>query len=301
MVGGQTADRYTFPDIEIIDMASSESNCSKFESFPGNISSAIGGLDFKNSPFICGGTINNSCYNYENGRWNQGVSMNEGRYLAASLSIANGHLVTGGSDSGQNSSEIQTSDGWEYFLPNLPVNIWFHCMVEINSTTIMVIAGAQNGTYTYGNYSAVQTFLLENGKDHWIEGPPLLSGRHAHSCGRIRQSSDISQMSVIVVGGRASEEMISTEILDLETFEWRQGPDLPYGISCSVLVEEPSGSVILIGGQSQQGIARNVTADIFRLAHAGEGAEWELLPQKLQFARRFHRAFFVPDEIVDCS
>ena len=293
-MGGYTTSVQTFPDVEIIDMASSEANCSKFESFPYNVSGAVSGLDFNNRPFICGGKYLKECYNYENGNWNQGISMNEGRYLAASLSIFQGLLVTGGTGSAQNSSEIQTSDGWQYFLPSLPVNIFFHCMVQINSTTIMVIAGAQNG-----NYSAVQTFLLETGKDDWIEGPPLLSGRHAQSCGKIRQSIDNPQLSVIVVGGHdGSKDINSTEILDVGASEWRRGPDLPEGISCSELLEEPSGSILLIGGQRS---SPYVTSDIFRLPHAGEDAEWELLPQRLQTARRYHTAFFVPDEIVDCS
>ena len=90
VVGGYTTSVQTFPDVEIIDMASSEANCSKFESFPYNVSGAVSGLDFNNRPFICGGKYLKECYNYENGNWNQGISMNEGRHLAASLSIFQG-------------------------------------------------------------------------------------------------------------------------------------------------------------------------------------------------------------------
>ena len=40
---------------------------------------------------------------------------------------------------------------------------------------------------------------------------------------------------------------------------------------------------------------------LLRLAHAGDGAEWVELPQKLMVPRHFHVAILVPDFFADCT
>jgi hypothetical protein len=64
----------------------------------------------------------------------------------------------------------------------------------------------------------------------------------------------------------------TTEILDQGANEWRQGPELPYGISVSNLVEDSSGGVVLIGGQIDFDGYYNATSSIFRLPNAGADA-----------------------------
>jgi hypothetical protein len=47
---------------------------------------------------------------------------------------------------GLSTAEVLTEKGWKQMGPSLPVNILGHCMVHVNSTTVMVIGGIQNGT-----------------------------------------------------------------------------------------------------------------------------------------------------------
>ncbi len=74
--------------------------------------------------------------------------MNSVRSSAAAAQLKDGKLlVTGGSDSSGyhlNSAEMLTEEGWESNIPSLPVTIYGHCMVTVNSTTVMVIGGLQN-------------------------------------------------------------------------------------------------------------------------------------------------------------
>jgi len=42
-----------------------------------------------------------------------------------------------------NTVEILTDNGWKADFPELPVKVDFHCMVLINSTTVMLIGGVQ--------------------------------------------------------------------------------------------------------------------------------------------------------------
>ena len=69
-------------------------------------------------------------------------------------------FVTGGySPSGRLSVvEILTDNGWEEFSPSLPVDIYQHCMVLMNSTAALVISGLQNGGYS------AQTYLISDSR-----------------------------------------------------------------------------------------------------------------------------------------
>ncbi len=84
------------------------------------------------------------------------------------------------------------------------------------------------------------------------------------------------------------------ELLDEGASQWRDGPELPAGIYHAQMVEDPLGGVILIGGSSY-------SDTMYRLAHAGEGARWMELPQKLSIGRHLHTAIMVPDDVVNCT
>ena len=94
----------------------------------------------------------------------------------------------------------------------------------------------------------------------------------------------------------------SVEILDVNSNEWKTGPELPFGIKLSQMVEDPNEGVILIGGQSRDKDSSMVILDIlYQLPHGGQDAVWTKMEQKLKVGRRIHVAFLVPDNIVDCS
>jgi len=46
-------------------------------------------------------------------------------------------------------AELLGESGWQEKLPNLPVPLNAHCMVLLNDTTVMVIGGRLNATFTY--------------------------------------------------------------------------------------------------------------------------------------------------------
>jgi hypothetical protein len=81
--------------------------------------------------------------------------MNSVRVFAAAAQLQDGKLlVTGGYDgsfSYFNSAEILTEEGWKSNIPSLTVKIYGHCMVTVNSTTVMVIGGLQKGDYSEKN------------------------------------------------------------------------------------------------------------------------------------------------------
>jgi hypothetical protein len=292
--------RYT-DTCEVINLASSASSCKNPPKFPATVYAAIGGLGLKGNPIICGGCQNgaysNKCYLLENNEWVSSASMNSVRYAAAAAQLQDGKLlVTGGWDesvSDLNSAEMLTEEGWDSNIPSLPVTIRSHCMVTVNSTTVMVIGGRQNGQYSG------KTFYFTFGEECWTEGPELKNKRLYHSCGKIRRNKESQEMSIIVAGGYDYPSYLSSvEILDEGSNEWQTGPELPFGIRLSQMVEDQNGGVFLIGGGSST--VGNLDT-LYKLPHGGQDAVWTKMEQKMQKGRNLHTAFLIADNIVDCS
>jgi N-acetylneuraminic acid mutarotase len=262
---------------------------------PNFLATVWGAIGFKENKIMCGGkqngTESNRCYSLENNEWVSSDSMNSKRAYAAAVRLQGGKtLVTGGSS--LNSSEMLTEGGWESKIPALPVTIVFHCMVTVNSTTVMVIGGEQNGQFS-GN-----TFYFTFGEEGWTEGPKLKKERKYHSCRKIKRDKDNKGMSIIVVGGLyESTYLSSVEMLDEGSNEWKTGPELPFGIGYSQMVEDQNGGVILIGGYS---LSRRYLDTLYQLPHGGQEVVWTKMEQKLKTGRERHTAFLVQDKIVEC-
>jgi hypothetical protein len=217
--------------------------------------------------------------------------MNSVRIYAAAAQLQDGKLlVTGGYDGSYlNSAEILTEEEWESNIPSLPVSIAYHCMVTVNSTTVMAIGGWQNGQYSG------KTFFFTFGEESWTEGPELKNKRGYYSCGKIRRNKESQEMSIIAAGGwDGSSRLSSVEILHEGSNEWQTGPELPFGIDESQMVEDQNGGVVLIGGVGN-------LDTLYQLPHGGQDAVWTKMEQKMKTGRSTHTAFLIPDNIVDCS
>jgi hypothetical protein len=285
---------------EVINLASSASTCKNPANFPAKVRAAIEGLGFKGNPIVCGGRQNdvrsNKCYSLENNEWVSSASMNSVRVYAAAAQLKDGKLlVTGGYDgsfSYLKSAEMLTEDGWERNLPSLPVTIIYHCMVTVNSTTVMVIGGFQNSQISG------KTFFFTFGEESWTEGPELKNKRRSQSCGKIRRNKDSQEMSIIVAGGYDGSYLSSVEILHEGSVEWQTGPELQLGMYDSQMVEDQNGGVILIGGYSP--LVGSLDT-LYQHPHGGQDAVWTKMEQKMNTGRSEHTAFLVPENIVDCS
>jgi hypothetical protein len=235
----------------------------------------------------------------ENNTWVSSVSMNSKRQFAAAAQLLDGNiLVTGGAitrganGTYLNSAEMLTGEGWERKIPDLPVTIGRHCMVTVNLTTVMVIGGYQNDEYSG------KTFYFTFGEESWTEGPELKNKREFHSCGKIKRNKGSQAMSIIVTGGFDGSYMSSVEILDECSNEWQTGPELPFGLFSSEMVEGQNKGVVLIGGVSSSSVYLDT---LYQLPHGGQDAVWTKMEQKIKAGRYQHVAFLIPDNTVDCS
>jgi hypothetical protein len=162
-------------------------------------------------------------------------------------------------------------------------------MVTVNSTTVMVIGGFQNGQYSR------KTFFFTFGEKRWTKGSELKIYRGGHSCGKIRRNKESQEMSIIVAGGwDGSSRLSSVEIMDEGSNEWRTGPELSIPIYGSRMVEDQNGRVVLIGGLGN-------LFTLYQLPHGGQDAVWTKMEQRMKVGRNCHTAILVPDNTVDCS
>ena len=252
-------------------------------------SGSVGALS-STGPLICGGNpVTKDCYRLENGVWKKSTPLNEAKCYSAicpSFVMDDFQLIVTGGLSVSSSvftTEVLTNEGWKTSLPALPEREYAHCMVKMNSTTVFAILGSS-------------TYFMSNTEKKWVPGPKMNVGRDYAGCAMIKRKSTSHEKSVIVVGG--SSKLSSVEILDVGASQWRNGPNLTFGISSSELVEDHLGGVILVGGQSENS---KYLDTLFRLPHAGDEAQWTELPQKLKLARRSHSAFLIPDSYVNCT
>jgi hypothetical protein len=295
-------------NIEIIDLESELTTCQNLTNFPLALEGSFGGLGFQEKPIICGGRDedrkdSNKCFSLEGNEWINSSILNAGKsYLASSPSPYPTNdqklFVTGGKYIKKgfiNTVEVLTQQGWKTLPQRLPLTISDHCSVLVNSTTVMVIGGYQNGEKSSNTYF----FNTEN--KIWTAGPQLKIKRSKHSCGRIRKDSQSKDFSIIVAGGYDGFTMSSVEILDLGAKERRKGPDLPFGIVSAQIVEDPNEGVILVGGASYSYRYLEILGTLYQLPHGGADAVWTKMEQKLKIGRDSPVAFLVPDDVVDCS
>ena len=102
----------------------------------------------------------------------------------------------------------------------------------------------------------------------------------------------INGHEVVVAGG---DQLKSSEILDLNTNQWRRGPDLPI----QTRLQWPSSvqfldSFLVVGGADLEYQDTIIKFDPINY-------EWMILPQKLQNPRALFTAFLVPDGYIECS
>jgi hypothetical protein len=228
-----------------------------------------------------------------NNEWVASASMNLARAIAAAAQLQDGRLlVTGGNSPDLKSAEISSGVGWDTNIPFLPITVYGHCMVTVNSTTVIVIGGAQNGQVSG------KTFYFTLGAISWTEGPRLKINRFYFSCGIIRSNKVGQEMSIIVAGGwNGSYAFSFVEILGIGSNVWQTGPELPFGIWGAQMVEDKNGGVVLTGGRSSSGINLDT---LYQLPYGGQDAVWTKMDQKMKKARYMHTAIMVPDSIVDC-
>jgi hypothetical protein len=281
--------------IEIVDIET-QMSCAPFPSLPIGIRGGFGGLVDNQVPWICSGSPGyNRCYLYKNAAWTQTGYFLTSRthYVAVPNSPfgnpAHKFYVVGGPTG--LTAEVFDGQSFSVVSPSLPLTFYQSCMVYLNATTVMLIGGMQGSSDRFYN----NTYLMNSNFKVWQKGPPIITGRFGHGCGRIVQGINSEKYSTIIAGGIAPlYRSALVEILDDGATNWRSGPNLPKATMTAPMVDDQRGGVLYVGGD-----IGGFTNVIYRLRHAA--ANWEVVPSKIAIPRSWHSAFLVPDELTNCQ
>lgn len=208
--------------VEIVDLNSTTSSCSNLQNYPAVVRGSVGGILDGSTPLICGGTGSSSCNQYKSGQWQSTFSTNTGYFHFAGMpsspfqNASHKFYVVGGK-----TSEVLTDSGWKVVGPPLPKTIYVPCLVKVDATTILVVAGTTDTfTPTEVTYSR-ETFIFSGQSNDWKSGPKLNVGRRGMGCGILPDNAGSSKMNFIVAGGQNADGTV--ELLDNIQNNWRLG------------------------------------------------------------------------------
>ena len=101
--------------------------------------------------------------------------------------------------------------------PDLPFTLVGHCMVQVDSETIYLIGGCQNGT------KSNKTWIINPKKNFQMrEGPTMLEARNFPACATMKINN---RVFIIVIGNDVNWQYQTIEILDttLPSNNWKFG------------------------------------------------------------------------------
>jgi hypothetical protein len=263
-----------------------------------HVQGASGGLLNNNTALICGGyqystsKVLDDCFAINGTAVEAKLKLTQPRSYAASVVINGNNLwMTGGRlGSGPTKTTELVSLTGTRPGPDLPLEVYYHCLVSLNDTTVLLIGG-NDGTRSKA------TFYFNSDSETWTPGPSLITGRSAHSCALFKSPLHGHTDTVIVTGGYNNGDFLkSTEWLQLDsTNSWTSGPDLPKPTDGAAIVTTPDGSgVVLIGGY-------NTLTDLLELKCSSSSCTWSLMEPTLTADRYGSVSMLVPDSFAVCE
>ena len=209
---------------EVVDMESSTS-CLQLPTYPFKMAGASGGV-INGSPMVCGGykhsgfpKVESSCYSHDKelNIWKQHATMNQARYLHASVVIDNSLWVTGGVYQAGNgldtfkSTEFVRGDGTVTMGPDLPTARSGHCMVTLHDGKVMIIGGYPTSR---------DVLVFDQSNSEFTTGPSTLEKRSYIACTIFNSPLHGNRPIVLAAGGY--DVSVRAEIFDYTiTNEWQ--------------------------------------------------------------------------------
>ena len=301
---------------EVIDLEDPMSRCDNLGPYQNpNASHATGAL-LNDVPFICGGGSLSKREYYDTchtpGSKETLAVMSSPRRGAASIVITdklagtnvNRLFVTGGTrDIGPASIETTT----EFVLqdqtatirgPDLPMALTFHCLIQVNSSTSMLIGGSSNNIH-----KSDKAFYYNAKPMSWeLVGSRLRQGRFFHSCGKVLKDG---KHVIVAAGGYVDNEKRgsrSTEIIRIGNGgggeEFQPGPDLPRRIRAAAGITDGQGRFLVVGGIDESKDASSKL--IYALQSRNQDLTWSTLIQELSTGWHANVVMLIPDALVTC-
>ena len=288
-VSGSGADFDT--EIITIGQGYGDKNCSKPSSFSAS-PKWVTGAYVGSKPTVCGGAGNDKCFSYsfELNSWQEQASLGVQLDGLASIALDENRLwLTGGRTGITYKSKTyilegsQVSDG-----PDLPYATGFHCVAKVNETHSFMSGGYNaNGS----NANERWAFLYDWVSGQWTLAGTMVRRKHGHACAVLRDPPRVMVVGGFADSGKQKSLDTTTEILDLESMTWTQGPSTPEKLGFSGAAAIPyRDSFVLVGGD---------TGPFFRTIYYlnVDSMTWETLDEKLENPRQYFAGFQIPNDV----
>ena len=232
-------------DTEVLDLSKTSTICTKLADIPDKFTKSTIGAYFNKKVMLCGGWLaGKECgeYEFETNQWiDVPYSLNIERAEASGAILRNGSwMIIGGKRSDGEplySTEILKNG---LFEPNLqwPEALSGHCVQSLNSSHTFVSGGESENGKLLG-----AVYFLNVDTSFWYSlEEKMMYKRRGHVCGIAK---DVENGYIVIAGG---ENILKTEILDMRTMRFRQGPDLPFEMDWAASVQLDI-SFAIVGGE----------------------------------------------------
>jgi hypothetical protein len=303
--------------IKVVNLDPSTPNlvCDNLPDFPNSLQGGIGHLFNGTTPIIAAGykpfEDTYECFALKDGAWKQISSLSTQRQYASSVLVPleneNEVIIVSGGRHLDNLNSVESFNGmdWEQgMFSNMPYKVYQHCLVKINSTTLLSIGGVQSGGVANTNLyqqeenpslkiEVPNTYFYNIQDNQWTEGPTLNTARGGLSCGILNwKNPETDQFEAIAVAAGGPSDTVELLFLGRGDSPWVMGPSLPYAAGLSTMIEFQNSVILVGGGGGGDG------QHLYQLS--SPNGTWVEMKQTLKEPREGHVSFLVPDEIVNC-
>jgi len=286
---------------EVVDLSNDESSCNPLKDFPIDLQQACGGLINDSMILICGGfdpsenDASNKCF-LVNGPSEPVAYMKLRRNFPGCTVINDtllwmtGGLGLGGLQIHETTEFIDLTTQLAVAGPDLPAELYGHCMVSINETTVLLTGGYGNDWPPSG--SSYLSYFFNIITYQWTPGPSMMNSYVYHDCTILKTNGTTIAMLA---------NNYHVEFLDMQNpSEWYPGPSPDESMNPILSYEK------LIGfGNSVVTIGDDVFEDNHQLKKLecldGKECRWSILPQVLDVPRTWPVALAIPDDLTNCS
>lgn len=186
--------------------------------------------------------------------WTPTPALAAPRILAAAVRLGDGRvLVTGGSDAAGGSAELYdpAQDLWSTAAaPAIPRHL--HTATLLPDGRVLVAGGAPHDG---GKGALTSTEIYDPFADAWAPGPPLGTGRLAHTATPVPEGVLVTGGATFADGGG---EVASVEIYDTTQAAWVSAPPLGTARAGHAATRLDDGGVLVTGGQNGTTLPREV-------------------------------------------
>ena len=272
--------------------------CRALPDLPTSVRKGAGAM-VNGKPLVCNGQYALDCYLYDKDtdEWNEVVRLDTQRTAPASVQLENGDLWVMGGRKFNFGERLTTTDIYRAATvsvdvgPEMPVGLEGACAVRVNATHVLVVGGATNGGERDNPLKISGARMYDFGSEEWVELTPMSQPRMFHGCGLFEAEGE---QKVMVVGGEGES---TTEIYDVATDSWTDGPLTPYGKPFSSMsVVQYGRTFVILGGMLGDDVIGTDQIFEYNVRYNGFVERKEKIPK----ATQQQVALVIDENAVDC-